>query len=101
LQEQNARRRILLAEGSDSELGMDGVIRTPLFIAQPIRFLEGNFSLDSNQNSSPEEEVSSSFRANVGVFFLEQFGSIRLAESARRRDDAAENERSECNRGIG
>src|SRR5215467_14068707 len=75
---------------------MNGVLRPPLFIAQPVCFLENNFSVDSNQNSSPEK-VSGSLRANVVVFSFEQFCSIRLAESARRRDNGAENERPECN----
>src|SRR5215475_4953580 len=78
---------------------MHGVLRPPLFIAQPVRFLENNFSVDSHQNRSPEK-VSGSLRANVVVFSLEQLCSIRLAESARRRDNGAENESPECNPGT-
>jgi hypothetical protein len=65
----------LLAEGGNSELRMDGVTGAPFFIAQPVRILEDNFSIDSNQNGSPKE-VSSGFRANVCVLSLEQFRSI-------------------------
>jgi hypothetical protein len=48
LQKQDAGSSELFAEGSDSELGMDSVGCIPLLIADPVGFLEDNFSIDSN-----------------------------------------------------
>jgi hypothetical protein len=76
---------------------MDGVICTPLFIAQPICLLEDNFSADSDQNCSPKK-VGRGFGADVCILLPEQLGSVRLAGSARGSDseDAAQNGRVEC-----
>jgi hypothetical protein len=98
LQKQNAGSGKLLGEGGNSELRMNGVTGAPFLIAQPVRILEDNFPIDSNQNGSPKE-VSSGFRANACVFSIEQFRSICLAESARGREGATENQHSECNTG--
>lgn len=85
LQKQNAGGRKLLAQGSDSELGMDGVRCSPFFIPETVRLLEYNLPVDSDENDSPKK-VRRGFRANICIFFLEHLRSIGLAESGRSKD---------------
>jgi hypothetical protein len=69
----------------------------PFFVAHPVCLLENNSSLDSYQNVSTKEVVSS-FDADVRILLRREFGSVRLAEGARGSDseDGAQNGRSEC-----
>src|SRR5580700_4027834 len=97
LQKQDARSCKLLGQRTDSELRTQGVMCSPFFVAHPVCLLENNFSIDAHQNRSPKKAVGG-FGADVCILLPEQFGSVRLAGSARGSDseDDAQNGRVEC-----